>query len=56
MMPLAMVCPGEDVQLIAIRGGQRMRKAARRSGSQCRYDGPRDAAQSPRPPFSKDQQ
>ena len=26
MMPLAMVCPGEDVQLIAIRGGQRMRK------------------------------
>jgi Fe2+ transport system protein FeoA len=26
LMPLAMVCPGEDVQLIAIRGGQRIRK------------------------------
>ena len=26
MMPLAMVSPGEEVRLVAIRGGQRMRK------------------------------
>jgi ferrous iron transport protein A len=26
MMPLAMVAPGEEVRLIAIRGGRRMRK------------------------------
>jgi ferrous iron transport protein A len=26
MMPLAMASPGEDVRLIAIHGGQRMRK------------------------------
>lgn len=26
MMPLAMVSPGEEVRLLAIRGGQRMRK------------------------------
>jgi Fe2+ transport system protein FeoA len=26
MMPLAMVAPGEEVRLIAVRGGQRMRK------------------------------
>ena len=26
MMPLAMVSPGEEVRLVAIRGGQRLRK------------------------------
>jgi Fe2+ transport system protein FeoA len=26
MMPLAMVAPGDEVRLIAIRGGRRMRK------------------------------
>lgn len=26
MLPLSMVCPGEEVRLVAIQGGQQMRK------------------------------